>query len=165
MPAYDWSRFVLRLPVRADRQHLYDAWATAAGLERWFLRQAKFNRNDMTIPPQEQLQQNDRYDWWWHGWPDDITESGSVLEANGKDRFRFSFGKAGNVSVSIVTESGESMVVLEQEDIPVDEESRTYFHMGCMKGWLFYLTNLKSLMEGGIDLRNRNVGLKEVINS
>jgi hypothetical protein len=34
-----------------------------------------------------------------------------------------------------------------------------------MEGWVFYLANLKSFPEGGIDLRNKNEKLKSVINS
>ena len=92
-------------------------------------------------------------------------ERGTILTANGKDLLKFSFGKAGNVTVSIGTEGGLSLLRLEQEDIPVDEESRTNYHIGCTKGWLFYLANLKSIIEGGLDLRNKSLELKEVINS
>jgi hypothetical protein len=30
----------------------------------------------------------------------------------------------------------------------------------CQLGWTFYLANLKSVIEGGVDLRNKNVDLK-----
>ncbi len=101
----------------------------------------------------------------WHGWSDDTVERGTILQANGKDSLQFSFGKAGNVSVIIKKEQEEMVVQLVQDEIPVDEEGQVYYHIGCTKGWLFYLTNLKSILEGGIDLRNKNVELKDVINS
>ena len=37
--------------------------------------------------------------------------------------------------------------------------------MGCLEGWTFYLTNLKSVIEGGLDLRNKNLDIKGVINA
>jgi hypothetical protein len=37
--------------------------------------------------------------------------------------------------------------------------------VGCGEGWTFYLTNLKSILEGGVDLRNKEMKLKNVINS
>jgi hypothetical protein len=32
-----------------------------------------------------------------------------------------------------------------------------------MKGWIFYMINLKSVLEGGLDMRNRKVELKNVL--
>lgn len=164
MPNHDWSTFTQRVPVRATIQQLYDAWATQAGLERWFLRKAEFTQPDKAVRDREShVQQGDAYEWLWHGWSDDVVERGTVLEANGKDFFKFPFGKAGIVSVTIKAEQGLSLVELAQMGIPTDEDSKAYFHVGCAKGWVFYLTNLKSIFEGGIDLRNRDVNLKNVI--
>ena len=101
----------------------------------------------------------------FYGWPDDVEENGAVIETNGKDRFKFSFGKAGNVTVTIKEEAGDNIVELEQDEIPTDDASIVYYHLGCMKGWLFYMVNLKSVLEGGIDLRNRKTDLKDVANS
>ena len=38
-------------------------------------------------------------------------------------------------------------------------------YVDCSYGWTFFLANLKSVLEGGIDLRNRNVDIKNVVNS
>lgn len=51
-------------------------------------------------------------------------------------------------------------VVLVQE-----HESKFQFHIGCQMGWSFYLANLKSLYEGGIDLRYKKEKFTQVINS
>jgi hypothetical protein len=56
-------------------------------------------------------------------------------------------------------------VELVQEEIPTDENGKQIFHLGCKSGWTFYLANLKSIFEGGIDLRNRNTKLQDVLNS
>lgn len=37
--------------------------------------------------------------------------------------------------------------------------------VGCGEGWVFYLANLKSILEGGIDLRNKNDAIRNVLNS
>jgi len=57
------------------------------------------------------------------------------------------------------------IVELVQENIPDDDQGRLYYHLVCKTGWTFYLDNLKSLLEGGIDLRNKNANLANVINS
>jgi uncharacterized protein YndB with AHSA1/START domain len=165
-PNHEWTKFVLRIPVSTDKQTLFNAWASPAGLESWFLRKADFtNTAGNNVNKQEMVNPGDTYHWLWHGWPDDMKENGTVLETNGRDRLKFSFGKAGNVTVTIKEEAGENIVELLQDEIPTDETSVVYYHLGCMKGWLFYMVNLKSILEGGIDLRNRKVELKEVLNS
>ena len=69
------------------------------------------------------------------------------------------------MSVSITAEDGVTVVELVQENIPIDDLSRVNYHLGCLTGWTFYLANLKSVLEGGIDLRNKNQNLLKVINS
>jgi hypothetical protein len=165
MSENNWSRFVLRVPVRSGVSQIYQAWNTQEGLESWFLRKAAFKINGKLKERTEPVQKGDSYEWLWHGWSDEVVEKGTILEANGNSTVRFSFGKAGNVTVNIHPEADENIVELIQDDIPTDDESKAYYHIGCTKGWVFYLSNLKSILEGGIDLRNRKEELKDVINS
>lgn len=166
MQKNDWSKFVLKIPVNAEIRQVYDLWATPAGLESFFLRQALFTGADGAAKSKEQpIAKGDTYLWRWHGYPDSVTETGTVLETNGKDFLQFTFGKAGTVSVTAKTVEDTTVVELIQDNIPTDEDSKFNFHIGCQGGWLFYLVNLKSLLEGGIDLRNRNEKLTSVINS
>ena len=39
---YDWSSFCLRISINTDWSRIYRACATQQGLEKWFLRDAKF---------------------------------------------------------------------------------------------------------------------------
>jgi uncharacterized protein YndB with AHSA1/START domain len=163
---YDWDHFIVRINVNAPLQTLYDAWATRAGMEYWFLRVSEYTRKDGTIrPDDEHAQQGDSYRWLWHGWSDETVEYGSIMEANGRDSFKFSFGKAGDCTVKIFRDMGETFVELKQEHIPTDEHGHYYWHLGCKTGWTFYFANMKSLYEGGIDLRNKNELLQGVINA
>jgi hypothetical protein len=68
-------------------------------------------------------------------------------------------------SISITEHQGQHIIQLTQENIPTDEESKINFYLGCQTGWTFYLTNLKSIFEGGKDLRNKNEGLTNMLNS
>ena len=164
--AFDWSRFVVRVNVKAPPEKLYGAWATRAGIENWFLRLSEYKTPDNTLRGADELvATGDTYKWLWHGWPDETVEHGKVLECNGKDHFKFSFGKAGNCTVSIRKEEGELLVELVQDEIPTDEQGMHNWHLGCKTGWTFFLANLKSMHEGGLDLRNRNERLKNVVNS
>lgn len=163
---HDWSTFRLRVPIHADIARLYKAWSTSETLESWFLRKADFTTKDGIKRERDRaIQVSDTYLWLWHGYNDDAVEKGIIMQANGKDLLQFSFGKAGNVTVTIKQEAGEGLVELVQTDIPADEEGLINYYLGCSKGWLFYLANLKSILEGGIDLRNKKVELTDVINS
>jgi uncharacterized protein YndB with AHSA1/START domain len=166
MSEYDWSKFTKRISVKAPIETIYEAWTTQDGLEDWFLRLAQFTTPDGNIRERDDfVQKDDRYKWLWHGWPDETVEFGLILETNGKDLVQFSFAATCTVTVSIKKEQGETIVELSQEHIPLDESSKVKYHLGCMEGWTFYLANLKSIMEGGVDLRNKNVKLAQLVNA
>lgn len=166
MENYNWTTFTVRVPVNAPADKLYWCWATREGIESWFLRLSEYkNKEGVLRRDDETVQTGDTYRWRWHGWSDEVTEEGAILDCNGKDLFKFSFGKAGNCAVSIRKENDQHVVELVQDEIPDDDQGRHYWHLGCKTGWTFYLANLKSLLEGGIDLRNRDENLKNVINS
>lgn len=166
MADYDWGRFVVRVPINASGERLYDAWCTRKGIEHWFLRMSEYRSPDGELrKDDEPVEAGDSYAWRWHGWPDEVEEHGKILEANGKDLFRFSFGDAGNCTVQIKEESGQTILELTQSEIPTDEHGKQYWHVGCKTGWTFHLTNMKSIFEGGADLRNKDESVKNVINA
>lgn len=160
----DWTSFTQRITINATIRSIYDAWVKPANLESWFLSSALFTTPDRL--PREQnsrIKAGDTYRWTWHGYPESIIETGTVLEANGHNLLRFTFNDDCIVNVSIKAEDGEKVVELTQNNIPDDEQLRIY--LDCSKGWLFYLVNLKSMLEGGIDLRNKNIKILNVVNA
>ncbi len=145
---------------------VYEAWATRAGLESWFLRKAEFKSPEGKIRDgNSAVQVGDTYAWFWHGHPDTAAEYGVVTEANGKDCFAFVMGKAGVVTIQLTDHGNETEMVLTQSDIPTDEAGKSHYHVGCSSGWAFYHGNIKSILEGGMDLRNKNPDYTNVINS
>jgi len=166
MKINDWTKFVKRIPIKADPQIIYDCWSTQSGLEKWFLRKAEFTMPDNRIRPREDhIQKGDKYEWFWYGFPNSVSEQNMITGANGKDFVQFKFSAESLVTVYIIKDEGEQIIELTQEDIPLDDNPVTSFYIGCSTGWTFYLANLKSVLEGGIDLRNRNVKLSNVVNS
>jgi Activator of Hsp90 ATPase homolog 1-like protein len=160
----EWSSFTLRVPVSSTVQKIYDCWATQQGLESWFLRKAEFTKPDGSKRiMNEHIQIGDVYEWLWFGYGDDVVERREVIEANGKDRFQFVFSGGCIVTVSIKQESSETICELEQTNIPLDQDPKMNLCLNCSSGWTFYLTNLKSVIEGGLDLRNKNDKLVSVI--
>lgn len=166
MAAYDWSKFELRININAPVETIYQAWSTQQGIESWFLRSAKYvAQNNRVRERNELIQKGDRYTWLWHGYSDDTVEHNDILEVNEPDQLSFVF--AGNciVNVTIGMLDTENIVQLVQANIPTGEEGKVNIHIPCMEGWTFYLANLKSILEGGKDLRNRNINIGKVINS
>ena len=162
--ARDWSQFTRRITVNAAAQKIYDAWAVPSQIERWFLRSAEYvGFNGKPKDRDSRVEAGDGYLWRWHGFLDDVSEGGSVVEANGNDRFSFTFTSACVVTITIKLEGGENVVELTQSRIPDDENHGIY--VDCSYGWTFYLANLKSILEGGIDLRNKNIEISNVVNS
>ena len=166
MSSFNWTTFTVRIPVQASIEKLYWCIATRSGMEYWFLRMSEFHTSIGALrQPDEFVSAGDLYTWLWHGWSDDVKETGTIIEANGNDLLRFSFGPAGNVTIKLIPNEHYTMIELTQENIPDDEEGRHQWHLGCKNGWTFYLTNLKSLVEGGLDLRNKNENIRSVVNA
>ncbi|WP_374950856.1 SRPBCC domain-containing protein [Mucilaginibacter sp.] len=156
-----WTKFTLYGDYNVDLRSLYMAWATPAGLEKWFLRKADF----FTVPlrlraADEQILKEDTYTWYWHGYHNDIFQKGSVLEANGQDLIKFTFSGESIVTVNFSTRHGLTIIELTQENIPQEADPEKSLFVQCQIGWTFYLANLKSVLEGGKDLRNKRVDLK-----
>lgn len=161
-----WNSFTLRVPIKASIGTLYKAWTTQQGLESWFLRKAAFTQSNGSPRQADSfIQKGDTYHWLWHGYGDETFEKNPVIDANGKDLLQFIFTGNCLVTVHIKEERSEVLCELKQENIPLDSNPETNLVLGCSGGWTFYLANLKSILEGGIDLRNRNENLKRVINS
>ena len=162
----EWTHFRKRISIDASPQKVYEAWTTRAGLERWFLRQAKITAPDGTErKDNDTIKAGDHYHWLWFGYPDEMSEKRLVSSVNGKDYLQFEFTGDCFVSVTIKAVEGVTICELVQENIPLDENPKTNLYIGCGEGWTFYMANLKSILEGGIDLRNKNVKLTGVINS
>jgi len=162
--ARDWTSFTRRITVNSPEFAVYEAWAIPSQIERWFLRTAEYVGFDGNAKNRDlAVEAGDGYLWRWHGYLDDVNENGTIVEANGQDKFAFTFTSGCIVTVSVKNEAGETVVELTQSQIAEDENHGIY--VDCSYGWTFYLANLKSVLEGGIDLRNKNVDISNVVNS
>ncbi|MFD0794435.1 SRPBCC domain-containing protein [Mucilaginibacter litoreus] len=155
-----WNKFKLCADYNADMRSLYLAWATPGGLEKWFLRKADFSTiAGRTRSSDEHINKDDHYTWYWHGYDNDVLQKGKVIEANGHDLLKFTFTGDSIVTVSFKNQNGLTIIDLDQNNIPPEDDPEKNLLVQCQIGWTFYLTNLKSIIGGGKDLRNRRVGL------
>lgn len=160
----DWSKFTKRIAIKADLKTLYQAWTTQKGLEHWFLSNADFKKADGTPrPPDSFIEAGDTYEWRWFGY--EGVEKGRVLAVNGVDTLKFSFAGECVVTVKLSEDRGMTLVELTQENIPLEEDVKKNLVVLCGEGWTFHLADMKSIYEGGLDLRNKDMDRKGVFNS
>jgi len=166
MENYNWNQFTKRITIRATTQAIYDAWTTQDGIESWFLRLAEFKTKDGVVRKKnESIARSDKYKWLWFGYDDTFVEESDIRFVNGKDELEFAFSGGCIVNVTMKMEDHETICQLTQTMPMDDEKEQRYFFIECGKGWTFYLANLKSILEGGIDLRNKNVNIQNVVNA
>jgi uncharacterized protein YndB with AHSA1/START domain len=164
MSNFDWTEIKQRISIDAPLQTIYNYWAIPSNIEKWFLSNAVFcNEKGKELDKNESIIAGSIYNWEWFTY--DVIESGMVLTANGADEIAFTFAGECEVRVSLFEEKGYHFLELIQSKIPQDDTSKIDIRIGCAFGWSFYLVNLKSILEGGIDLRNKNEEIKKVVNS
>jgi uncharacterized protein YndB with AHSA1/START domain len=164
METFDWTKFTKKIAVKASLSEIYEAWTKSRTLESWFVRKAVFLREEEGIVAHNQsISKKDKYEWSWFLY--DGIEKGKITKANGIDHLQFTFAGECLVDVELKQEGEYVVVELTQKDIPTDNKSKRYIRLGCESGWSFYLLNLKSVYEGGVDLRNKNPDFKGMVNS
>lgn len=164
MKNFDWTAFSLKILVKAKMEDLYNAWTRSGELERWFLSEASFlDKERKPIPKESNVLAGYSYEWSWFLY--DVMERGRFLEVNGKDDIRFTFAGDCIVEVKLTQKEEFVLVELSQKDIQTDDISKKEIRLGCQSGWSFYLVNLKSVYEGGLDLRNKNINFKPMVNN
>ena len=157
-----FREFKLRVNVNTSIENAYRAFASAAGASSWFLRMAYKDKEGNLRSGDDLVQEGDEY-VLSDTKSDKVLITGKILKANGRDLFSFAFSKGCPVTISIYREQDETIVQLIESNLPTDEDTIRKHFIGDTKGWIFFLTNLKSVLEGGLDLRNKNAAITNVI--
>ena len=140
---FDWSRFLLKIAIKASPEKVFKAWTDGKIVSRWFSVKAE-------IEPKK----NGRiYYEWLAG---DKLEA-RIIEIVKNRKFVIPFGSKGErLEVKIKKHGSGSICELRQYNMKTGPKDRVNMHMGCKTGWVFFLTNLKSYLEHGIDLRSHD---------
>jgi uncharacterized protein YndB with AHSA1/START domain len=156
----DWTCFKKRIVINKPVREVYLCLATKSRIEKWFLEKADYyDENRGKRASDDPVQEGDSFSWKWNNW--DFEEEGKILNANAKDQISFTFGKGGNVHIQLNEKNGSTELVLTQDDIPDDEQSKMDLFVGCATGWTFWLANLKAWLEHGITLHATGLAQSE----
>ncbi len=128
--------------INAEPEAVYDLFATAAGLDKWFCTGSVVDLNKMHI----------EYRWKdWGAHQVNMETSGAILEANRPHRFVFQWGEAATTIEFEFTpkNSGTYMTVLEygyDESDPVQKSTL----LECASGWGEAISLAKFFLEYGV---------------
>jgi uncharacterized protein YndB with AHSA1/START domain len=152
MDEYDWSEFTVHTIYRASRADVFRAWATPAGLASFFIGAALHTGPDgAPRDPHELAQVGDRYAWdFVHG----FRLTGEILAVDPGERVAFTFGGDLRVEVTLRQLDGGVQVRLHQTGCATEDPDRPWQHVNCRSCWIFFMTNLVSVLEHGTDLRD-----------
>ena len=164
MENFDWTSFTKKIAIRARLTDIYNAWTVPNELEKWFLEKAVFFDSHREILNEStNVFAGCSYEWLWHLYSDPML--GTMKSVNGKDQLQFTFEGSCLVDITLSEIEGYTLVELRHHNIPTDEHSKQFIRLGCSNGWHFYLSNLKSVYEGGLDLRNKDGHLNPMVNN
>jgi len=161
---FDWGKFYRKVVIKSDMTRLYETISTPNGITKWFIKIAEYESSTGTgRQGSELIQSGDSYEWTWVYKNHNL--KGEVLKANGLNNIEFTFGP--NSTIDFLMEEhngGNILLTLTQVTGHTDERANMFAQIDCFATWTFFLNNLKSILEGGIDLRDTNPNLEGLIN-
>ena len=108
----------------------------------------------------EKIQSGDNYTWIFGS---ELTMKGKIIEAVEDDYIIFTFGKKESdsdeyviVKVNFEQFEGGTRIKVYQSNIADNEFGQVTYNLSCILGWAYYMTNLRSIIESGLDLRETN---------
>lgn len=150
----DTSRFTKRIRIKCLPEEAFERWVTDKGLESWFLSRAAFSSG-------ERAQVGDRFDL---AWSDGSSDYGEVVAFEEPKLFEFTWYE-GRGKVRAAFSAVDTGTLVEVTQIVAGEGERQIEEfMDCRDGWTFMLTNLKCILEGGMDLRETDPNLPGLVN-
>jgi uncharacterized protein YndB with AHSA1/START domain len=148
---YDWSKFDIYFFLSAPPKTVFDSWATPRGLESFFVKRCTASAEGKDRRADESFLENDYYNWDWFF---DYSSSGRILNIHDGKSLSFTFGKC-VVTVEFRPHDDGTLLHLCQSGMSPTEEDKTRIHLDCRGGWIYFLTNLKALLEHQVDVRDK----------
>ena len=159
---FSLTQFERGILLNISMEEAYKYAGTSNGISKWFIGEAIYTAPDgHTRPGDEPAQKGDKYTFNWVY--KDLSLSGEVLDANGKDFVSFTFGGTATFNIKLSELDGRVFFNLSQISDP-DNPMPEMAHINCYVCWSFFLLNLKSVAENGFDLREWDYDMEGLAN-
>ncbi|NKB71220.1 MAG: hypothetical protein GKR89_29460 [Candidatus Latescibacteria bacterium] len=130
---------------------VFNRFATAEGLESFFIHKAVHTQaNGVPRRPDEQVQTGDRYHWTY---VHDFAHDGQFQRVETHQLIEFTFGPMA-VAVTFRDAGEATEVDLHQTNCASEDPERAWQHVNCRSCWIYFMTNLRSVLAGGPDVRD-----------
>lgn len=159
---FTWKEFTHAILLNTSVDAVYDMVATSDGLCKWFLGEASFSNDGGRVNGGLIPEAGDYYHWKWLAKEHEV--AGKVIDTEPGRMIKYTFGAAFYVSFTVsADESGLTLLTLHQT-CNDDVEFNEFNYVNCCVAWTFFMTNLKSVIEQGIDLRETRVSNEMLVN-
>ncbi len=141
---------------------VFELLAKSEGIVKWFMGEAKYvSAEGVERKPDEFAEREDNYYWKWLN--KDFSVKGKILDVQQNELLSFTFGSLFNVTITLKNKNGRTLFTLSQK---YNEGAlhNDFEHINCCVCWVFFMTNLKSVIENGIDLRETQANDEELVN-
>ena len=153
--SYDWSKFELTYYYNAPLSRVFRTWTECRGLESFFIARSMYSKNSILRADDDLPQTGDDYNWEFR---QGFSVDGTVITLTPEEQFTFSFGQM-QVDVYFRAFNGQTEVHLIQSRIPDTADGKVFGHLNCRSCWIFFMTNLTSILDYDKDLRDGNPDL------
>ena len=159
---FDLYEFRHSILLAIQPQDVYRYIASSRGICSWFIGEAVYMKPGGEVRGEEENSaKGDSFRWKWLG--KELQMEGEVLNSIEGELFEFTFGKSFIVSISLTEQNGRTLFTLHQS-YRDGAEKNDFAHINCCVCWVFFMTNLKSVAEHGIDLRETLADSDSLIN-
>lgn len=159
---FNLSEFHHSIYLHSHLSEVYHYVASADGICRWFMGKAEYIDSDGNIlNAADSARKDDTFRWHWLN--KDLSIKGRILEAKNNELFSFTFGTSFEVTFTLRKHNGRVLLTLHQK-YAAGSGKNDFAHINCCTCWVFFLTNLKSVLEHGIDLRETLIDDESLVN-
>jgi uncharacterized protein YndB with AHSA1/START domain len=149
---HDWTAFDVYLFIAANPADVLGYWQTTEGLRQFFIAEMTALDDQGGAIHDTNLSAGNYYRWRWIH---DYEGEGQILESNAQS-VEFTFGKSYRVRVSVAKAGSGTLLHLQQTGMSDDASEQVQGSLNCRSCWIYFLVNLKSILENGMDLRDHN---------
>jgi hypothetical protein len=151
MSDYDWSQFYVHMYYLAPLDEVFRRFATSSGMESFYIKSAVVESPEGIVRgPNEVFVTGDSYHF---DYVHDFAHSGEIVKVIENALVSFTFGVC-TVSIRFREVDGATEVALHQTDCPLEDPERAWMHLNCRSCWIYFMTNLRSVLAGGPDIRD-----------